>query len=51
MIADTPGNANIKNVTASIMRDIAAAFVVFDITDKASFTQQGDWIELIGMNT
>jgi small GTP-binding protein len=50
MIADTPGNANIKNVTASIMRDIAAAFVVFDITDKKSFTQQADWIELIGMN-
>ncbi len=24
--------------------------MVFDVSDKASFTQQGDWIELINMN-
>ncbi len=51
VIADTPGNKSIKTITSGIMKGLAGAFVVFDISDSATFKQQQDWIELISMNT
>lgn len=44
---DLAGDARFQSITRSYMREIAVAFVVFDVTHYESFSKVSDWIKLI----